>query len=337
MRRFLLITFCMLLLPGILLSQEVIVSGFPIGVGRSIENDFFTPYHDALQQIADTLKKYPLAEAIITGGADGEVYRTDDNTKNPALAVGRAHALRNYMTTQFNLNPVQIAINSEEVTMKSPKGRYASVRISQESIDLAMLVARLRALEANTSFGDMLARLEALENQPPVEKHFTQMVPDTTKAFSDKFGIIVSTGLSTSPFGGMPVVAGGVTWERNLFIEVIGGHTLWTTKFDFNDLTLKTQKRLLGGQISYYPFENKNFGLLAGWMRVEEIADEYYEFVKLSEGPMFGARLNLARSLSITASYNPAKHREISNEFSSNKDGQFLFSLTFFEIFGGGQ
>ncbi len=242
------------------------------------------------------------------------------------------------MTTEFQINPIQIVINSEEVTEKSPHGRYASVRISQESIELAMLVARLRALEKNTSFGDILTRLEALESQPPVEKHFTEVqIPDTTKSFSDKFGIQVSTGISSSPFGGMPIVAGGVTWETNLFLEVTAGHTLWTTTFPFNDLKLKTQKRLLGGQLTYYPFENKNIGLLGGWLRVEEIANDYYEFVKLSEGPMFGVRVTPLQSISLTASYNPAKHKLITEELSTTKNGQFVLSLTFFEIFGGGQ
>ena len=325
---------CLLILPGIVLSQEVVVTGFPIGVGRSVESDFFKPYHDDLKMIADTLRKYPLAKAVITGGADGEVYRTDDNTKNPALALGRAHALRNYISTQFQINPDQFVINSEEVTKKGPNGRYASIRISQESINLAIILARLQVLENNNSMDDALARIDALEKKPPIEKHFTE-VRDTTRTFSDRFGLQVSAGFTTSPFGGMPLLAGAVTWERNLFLEAFVGHTFWTNDFTFKTLSLDVKKRMIGGQVVAYPLHNKRIGFLGGWVRVEEISSQYYEYVKMSEGLLLGMKYTIFDNITLSASYNPSKHNLISEQFAQSKNGQFMFSVTFSEIFGG--
>jgi len=149
-RFILLVAGCLALLPGVTWSQEVVVSGFPIGVGGSVSRDFFRPYYPELQAMADTLRKYPLVRAVITGGADGEHYRQNHDAKNPALALGRAHALRNLLIYEFNV------IRSEDVKTKGARYRYASVHIAREVSDLD-------------------ARLDTVENRPPVEKHIIEV------------------------------------------------------------------------------------------------------------------------------------------------------------------
>ena len=95
---------CMLILATVAQSQEVVVTGFPLGQGSNVEADFFEPYRSQLQNIADTLSKYPLAQAIVTGGADGQKYRRNDDAQNPSLALGRAHALRNLLVEKFDVD-----------------------------------------------------------------------------------------------------------------------------------------------------------------------------------------------------------------------------------------
>ena len=92
-KRILLVIGCLVLLTGVAAPQEVVIKDFPLGVAGSIGQDIFKPHHDDLKAIADTLNKYPLLRALITGGADGFRYRQANVAKNPALALGRAHAL----------------------------------------------------------------------------------------------------------------------------------------------------------------------------------------------------------------------------------------------------
>ncbi len=323
---------CLLLLPSMVFSQEVVISGFPTGVGRSVDADFFKPYQKDLQIIADSLHKYPLAVAIITGGADGQTFKDGDDSKNPSLALGRAHTLRNFLITKFNINRLQIIISSEEVSSKGADGRFASVYISHDSKEIIRLGDRLSAIEAQPSTGDLLTRIQALEELPPVEKHFTEV-----NNFSEKFGLQVSAGFSSSPFGGIPIVGGAVTWDKTLFFELNVGHTLWKNDFTHADLDLRTNRRLIGGQILLFPFENKQIGLLGGWIRIEEISNQYHEYVKMSEGVVLGARFIPFENISLTAAYNPSKHKLISDEQSIFKNDQFSISLNYYKILGGGE
>jgi len=334
MRISILIIVCLIMLSGLVTAQEVVVTGFPKGVGRDVDKDFFKPYYNDLKAIADTLHKYPLAEVVITGGADGEKYLAGDNTKNPALALGRAHTLRSYLTAEFNIHPIQIVISSEEVTYKGPQGRYASVRISKDSKLLSLLDDRLASIEQKNSSEDVFNRLKALEQRAPIEKHFTE-IKENPNRITDNFGLQFSVGATSSPFGGLPTISGAVTWKRNLFIEISGGHTFWNSDFTFNSGILDTKKRYLSGQFIIYPKENLMVGIVGGWVRVEEISRQFYEYVKMSEGPIVGLRVKPFKHISVTAAYNPSKHRIIPNEISINKNSQFLLSLSVFNIFGG--
>ncbi len=323
---------CLLQLPCIVSSQEVVISGFPTGVGRSVDADFFKPYQKDLQIIADSLHKYPLAVAIITGGADGQTFKDGDDSKNPSLALGRAHTLRSFLTTQFQINPLQIIISSEEVSSKGADGRYASVYISHDSREIIRLGDRLATIEAQPSTGDLLTRIQALEEQPPVEKHFTEVT-----SFSEKFGLQVSAGFSSSPFGGIPIVGGAVTWDRTLFFELNAGHTFWKNDFSQANLDLRTNKCLIGGQILFFPFKNKQIGLLGGWVRIEEISNQYHEYVKMSEGALLGARFIPFKHFSLTAAYNPSTHKIVSNRKSIYKNDQFNLSINYYDLLGGGR
>jgi len=119
-----------------IVSQEVVITDFPIGVGGSVSDEFFTPYFPQLQLIADKLIEFPSTRAIVTGSADGVRYRSGNDAKNTGLALGRAHALRNLLVEKFNVDPLRIVIQSVDSKAKGGSFRYASVRLSWELTEL---------------------------------------------------------------------------------------------------------------------------------------------------------------------------------------------------------
>jgi len=302
--------------------QEVVITDFPVGVAGSVDQDIFKPHHANLMAVADTLNKYPLLRAVITGGADGERYRQNHDAKNPSLALGRAHALLVYMINQFEIDSSQIVIRTEDVNVKGPQYRYAGIRIARELSDI------------DTQLSSLKARIDTLENRPPVEKHFTE-VKEVPASFTESFGMKFGAGISSSPFGAIPMASASVTFKRIIYIEGIVGHTFWNGEFLFEDLGLDTRRRLLGGHAIYYPSEELPVGIMGGWLRVEEIAQDYYEYTRLSEGLVLGLRGSPVDFLSITAAYNPSKHRVAGSALSKSENDQFLIYIMAHLAFGG--
>jgi len=310
---------CLVLSAGPALTQEVVITDFPLGVGGSVDPDLFKPYYGQLEAISDTLRMYPLARAIVMGGADGEQYRENQDAHNPGLALGRAHILRNLLINEFKVDSTQIIIQSVDAKVKGPQYRYAGVRIAREMSDLE---ARLDE------------RLHSLENRPPDVQHFTE-IKEITKNLAEHMGLQLSIGATSSPFGGVPIVSGAVTWKRIIYVEGIWGHTFWNGSFQYQGFNLDTKSRLAGGGVVVCPFRRLPVGIVGGWMRIEEISQEYYEYVKLSEGPVLGLRASPFTFLSITGTYNPARHRIAGDYKSRAKNGQFLVSITAHKTFGG--
>ena len=317
-RILLLIAACLAGIVGSVRSQEVVISGFPVGVGGGIEPQFFQAYHPELQAIADALRANPATRAIVTGGADGIEYHESHDAKNPGLALGRAHVLRNLLVNEFGVDSAQITIETQDTPLEGDSYRFASVR-------LVLAPA-----------SDVDARLDALENRPPVEKHFTE-IQEVPTNFVEHLGLQVSAGVASSPFGAMPVVAGAVTWKRIVFVEAVFGHTVWDNTYRFMGVDLDTRLREAGFLGAYYPRRDLPIGVIAGWVRIEEISQRYYDYVQLSEGPMFGVRAMPLDYLSVTAAYNPSKHRVAGSEISQSKNSQFLVSIMVHKTFGGGK
>jgi hypothetical protein len=298
-------------------AQEVTVENFPLGVGTSVSSSFFQPYYPQLQTLADTLRKHPLARAVVTGGADGIRYRQNNDANNPGLAAGRAHALRNLLVDKFGVDSTQVIIQSGDVRGKGGRYRYASVRIAWELVHLK-------------------ARLDTLAERPPVEKTVTQ-VQQVTQNLIESMGLQLGAGISSSPFEGIPFITGAVTWKRVFFIEGFVGYTFWRSQFNFRGTNLDTRRRLAGGQLVVYPLANVPIGVVAGWIRIEEISQKFYQYVKMSEGPTLGLRVEPIRFVNITGVYNPSKHSLAGEEKSRLKNRQFLFSASVNAVFGGGK
>ena len=315
----LLIAGCLAILAGSLWAQEVVITGFPIGVGGSVEPEIFQPYYPGLKAIADSLRADPGARAIVTGSADAIEYHEDHDAKNPGLALGRAHILRNLLVIELGVDSTQIIIETLETPEVGDAYRFASVRIVRRELT-----------------PDYEARLDALENRPPLEKHFTE-VKEVPSPFIEQLGLQASVGLGSSPFGAMPVVAGAVTWRRIVFVEGVFGHTLWDDSYRFAGSELDTKRRLAGGLVVVYPLKDVPVGAVGGWIRIEEISQLYYDYVRMSEGPMFGLRATPFDFVSVTAVYNPSKHRVAGSEIAQSKNGQFLLSIMAHKTFGGGK
>lgn len=298
-------------------TQEVVITGFPLGIGSDVEPGFFEAYYPQLQALSDTLSNHPLAQAIVTGVADGARYNQNHNSQNPGLAIGRAHALRNLLVSRFNVDSSRIIIQSSNMRSRGGPYRYASVRIAWE----------LAYLEA---------QLDTLAERPPVENRVTE-VKEIYRNLPENMGLQLGVGYSASPFGGIPIISAAITWKRFIYIEGILGHTFWSNSFRFDGSNLDTRRRMAGGLASIYPLPKIPVGVTGGWIRIEEISQRYNEYVKMSEGPVIGLRVTPFDFLSITAVQNTAKHNIAGDIRSRLKNGQFLFSATVHIVFGGGK
>ncbi len=316
-----LITGCLVLLTAGASAQEVIITGFPEGKAGSLGTEFFAPYQGDLQAVADTLDTYPLAVAVVLGGADGEKFGTDHDAKNPGIALGRAHMLRRHLIYDFGVDSNRIVIQSTDIHEAGEQYRFASVRVVREIADLEQ---------------NLLDRIEALENRPPVEKHFTetQMITDTTE-HPGYLGLQLGAGITTTPFGGVPIVTGAISWRRTIYIEAIFGHTFWNNDYTADTLTFDSKKRVAGVQLIWFPNEDLPVGAVGGWFRSEQLADDYHQYVRLSEGPMIGLRVVPLDFLNLTATYNPSKHRSFENLAADSENDQFMLSATVFFELGG--
>ncbi len=307
----------LVILTGSAISQEVVIDSFPLGVGGSVGKEFFKPYYPKLQTIADILHEHPLTLAVVTGGADGERYRENNDAKNPGLALGRAHALRNVLVEDFGIDSAQIIIRSEDVEIVGPEYRYASVRIAWELSELE-------------------ARIDTLEKRPPIEKHFTE-IREVPVIPEQKVGVQFGIGFSSSPFGGIPVVSGAAIWNRMIYVEAIAGYTLWNTSYGFGGVDLDTRRRLVGADVIFFPFKDIPVGAVGGWIRIEQISQQYYKYVRMSEGPVIGVRGTPFEFLSVTAVYNPSKRRFAGVATSESDNDLFLIWITLHTIIGGGK
>lgn len=312
---------CLAILTGAVWSQEVIVTGFPVGVGSDVGEEFFKSYYPALKTIADAMEKNRLARAIVIGGADGMRYRHGNNFKNPSLALGRAHALRNLLILEFQVDSTRIFVQSQDSKTPGDLYRFAKVRVSSELSD------ELSKLEA---------RVTDVENRPPIEKQFTE-IREIPLEIADKLGLGVGIGMVASPYGGMPVFSGMVTWDRKIYFEGFLAHTFWNDDYFYGGVDLTTRRRMGGWQVIYFPFENLPVGLVGGWTRAEELSQDYYKYVRMSEGPLLGVRVVPLDYLSITAVYNPARQRAAGMVLSESKNDLFLISATAHIIWGGGK
>ena len=302
-------------------SQEVIVTGFPAGIGESVNLDLFKPYYPSLKSIADTLAKYPEAMAIVTGGADGERYRISNDAKNPGLALGRAHILRRLLISEFNVDPAQILIQSQGEKSIGEQYRFAKVRVELE-------LSTIEAVRA------MQSRIYDLESMPPIEP--VEIVrTEVTNNYLEHLEVQIGAGAISSPFGGIPIISGGINWKRTFIIEGVVGHTFWNNSFHFEDENLNTKRRVVGGTLSYYPFEKKIIGFTAGWLHIEELSEKFIEYVRMSEGPFIGVRILPTEFLSITGAYNPSRQRVAGSRISSSENDQFVISISANKLFGG--
>lgn len=315
-----LITTCFFLLFGVGSAQEVIITDFPVGVGGSVDRQFFEASYPQLQALVDSLNSRPLAIAIVTGGADGELFKQNSDAKNPALALGRAHALKRLLINHFKVDSTRIIVQSEDRLGKGPKFRYASVRLSRDLSSLA-------------------SRINALEKRPPVEERIIERIEPATPLppppLPDMIVMHLSAGLSSSPFGGIPIVGASIGWQNRLFIEGLLGHTFWNKTFRFEDQDLDTKRRLIGGNLIIFPKESWKVGLVAGWLRTEEISQDFFRYVKISEGLVLGLRAMPFEFISVTAAYNPSRNRQVDKLRSVAKSDQFLISITGHLSFGG--
>lgn len=326
MKRLLLIVLIsVMIISGNIFSQEIVITDFPVGVGNSINEDFFQPYSEQLNQMSKTLEQDPQTFAIITGGADGKLYQQNHDLKNSAIALSRAHALKIHMIKKFSVESSKLIISTEESKTKGASNRFASIRIVT---DISGIKQKL-----NDEFGKLDTRLTTVENKPPIEKHFTEI--KEISAPPDYFGLRLSAGFTSSPFGGIPVLAAAVRWKDKIYFEASLGHTFWNNSFMFEGTDLETKRRLLGGLISYYPIEELPIGVVGGWLRIEEISQKYYEYVKLSEGPMIGVEAIPLEFLTVSVIYNPTKHRLAGLFESISENDQFLLSVKIFKLFGG--
>ena len=301
----------------------MVITGFPLGVGGTMEQSFFEPYFPQLQAVADRLAADPLARAIVVGQADGARYVNDNDAKNPGLSLGRAHALRNVLVREFGVDSTRIFIQSADVPTRGDQYRSVSVRV--ETLPE----------ESDKQVEEVLPAV--VVSEPVSSEPAPVSLTENNNYFYDQMTLRLSAGLSSSPFGGIPMVAGAVIWSRKVAFEFVLGHSFWNDTYQFQGNSLSTWQRMVSGRITVYPWKDKPVGFIGGWSRVEEIAQSYYEYVRLSEGPVLGVGVVPFKHLYLTGLYNPSRQRLEGYEISSAKNGQFLLGITFYTDLGGGR
>ena len=294
-------------------SQEVVIAGYPKGVAGSIGGDFFKPVYGQLQEVADVLNQNPTADGIITGVADGNKYRKNNDAKNPGLALGRAHVLRQLMIEKFGVDSTQLIIQSIDVKVKGGEYRYSSIRVRRE-LPLPM------------------PKADTVYLQPQIEK--TEIHHNY---YNDEFGLKLGIGMTGTPSGIIPSVSGAVVYKKWLYIEGLFGHTFWSDSRDVAGVSYDTWSRFTGGQLVIFPFDKKTVGFSAGWIRLEEISQYYYKYALMSEGLTMGVRLRITENLGLDGKYFPNKQRlaEMEREYAVSKQNQWILSVTYNFSFGG--
>jgi hypothetical protein len=295
-------------------AQELVITGFPLGVGATVGEEFFEPYYAQLQSFADVLQAEPTSRIIIVGQADGARYTKDNDAKNPGLSLGRAHALRNVLVGQFQVDPTQIFIQSSDIPVRGDQYRAVGIRIERPTV----------ATEAT-----MVPVSVPVQTEAPVN------IVENTNYFSDQMTLRLGAGVSSGPYGALPMVSGSVIWNRKVSLEFVLGHTFWNQTYQYQGANLETWQRMVGARFAVYPWKDKPIGFVAGWSRIEEIAQSFYEYVKLSEGPVLGVNVLPWKHVSIAGLYNPARQRIAENTVSSGETAQFLISISLFTDLGG--
>ena len=305
-------------------SQDLLLPGFPVGVGIDVDQSFFSQYDIQLRAVADSLGKYPKSLAIVTGGADGNRYPRYNDALNPSLALGRAQALRNVLVNNYNVDSTQILVQAADAKNKGEQYRYASIRIIHGTDEIE---GRLHLLEQKeppyARFAEIDEKIAELQQRPE------------PRMLIEDLALHLGAGLSTSAFGPIPIVTGAVSWKKDVYVEGVFGHTFWNSSFDFNGADLDTRKRLSGAQVIVYPFDETPVGFLGGWVRQEEISQTFYKYVELSEGPVFGVRVLPTENFTLTAAYNPSKQLEAGFPLSETDNDLFQLSVTYFLTIGG--
>lgn len=295
-------------------AQEVVITGFPLGVGATVDLGIFEPHRVPLRALADTLSLYPRARAVIVGQADGARYSTGSDAKNPGISLGRSHALRNLLVNEFQVDSTQILIQSNSVSDRGDQYRSVSVRIERPPVDPEPFA-------------------EPVANMTPVEQ--PQVTVRNVTYYYEQMTLRLSAGISSTPFGAVPSVSGAVAWNHTVSLQVDLGHTFWNGSFAFKGENLKTWRRMVGGRLNVYPWQDTRLGFVGGWVRVEELAQSQHEFVKLSEGPIVGVSVIPLKHVVLVGMYNPSRHRIAGSGVALGKDGQFMVSISMFTDFGG--
>ncbi len=312
------IIFAMLfLLTGLVWSQgikEVVIYGYPLGVGESIGEKFYHPYDGDLRQVADYLNSHKTMKGIITGASDQFRYQKDHDAKNPGLALGRAIDLKRYMIERFGVDSTQLVIQVDEPSAKGAQFRYASIRLDLPE--------------------QLPSQVDTLYMEP-------RIIIQETNNYWDNLGLNFRIGVSSSPYGAIPIVAGAIVYKDKLHVEAQFGHTFWSDQRDLAGMSLSVWRRMSGGQMVYFlinrPQGHLQVGPAIGWFRIEEISQYYYGYTRMSEGLTLGVRLRLFNCLDATGSYFPHKERAAERQFAVTKDGSFLMAITFNHYFGGGK
>ena len=210
-------------------AQELVITGFPLGVGATVGEEFFEPHYAQLQSFADVLQAEPSSRVIIVGQADGARYTKDNDAKNPGLSLGRAHALRNVLVSTFQVDPTQIFIQSSDVPVRGHEYRAVGLRIERAQVETEATVIPVVV---------------------PAEVEKPVAIVENTNYFYDQMTLRLGAGVSSGPYGALPMVSGAIIWGRKVSLEFVLGHTFWNQSYEFQGANLETWQRMVGVRVA---------------------------------------------------------------------------------------
>ena len=270
-------------------SQEVVITGFPIGKGMEVlRTDFLKPYYPIFQNIADTLETDPSAEVEIVAMSDGNEYREYNDPLNAALAFSRVNAIIAVLVDKFHIDLNRVTrIKARQVEKRGPQYRLAAVRIVRKERGVSEIEKEIEILSD---------RIDSIVNCPPSP---TFIRPVANYFLENKTGWGIGFGVSTAEIGtnngdritqgvGVPIIKALLCYDKTIYLSAEAGHSLIGRTRAVNGRNEKTYSQLIGVHLVIYPCKKSPIGFVVGGIQHENITKKAEKTLRFSRGAEAG-------------------------------------------------
>lgn len=244
---------------------RVVMSGFPLGIGSNVKDDFYKPYADQLRKFWPILKENPYAHLVSIGCVDANEYLTNNDAKNGGLSTKRSNYGKFTMVEYFGIDPTRISTETEEA--RDTGAYYRSCTIE------------LRFYPHDEEIRDEYRKTD------------TVVVINTTHSFDssgyDLFSLRFAIGAAYKKFGGIPTGTVGLAYKNKVMVSLAGGTTLWTRPYETERYDYRAFNWYISPQVTF--FLSPRFGLTFGYAWSEKLDRSQDQYLEMVRGPIAGA------------------------------------------------